>query len=270
MPNRPHGGRLINRVLEDRERRQWQARAEELPRLQLNPRQISDVELIAIGARSGRNPPPGLPPEGAGRQSPRQRAPHNRLMNWRNKGFTLWFTGLPCSGKSTLAHLVSDEVERRGRAVEVLDAEVVRTHLCKGLGFSKEDRDTNIRRIGFLCELLSRHGVIAIAAAISPYRATREEVRATIESFVEVYLHVSVEVCSRRDVKGMYKRARAGEIKNFTGIDDPYEPPLNPELVLETGGEPPAASAARILAKLEQLQLIEPPKAPAYQPVEAE
>ena len=191
-------------------------------------------------------------------------------MNWRNKGFTLWFTGLPCSGKSTLARLVGDEVERRGRAVEVLDAEVVRTHLCKGLGFSKEDRDTNIRRIGFLCELLSRHGVIAIAAAISPYRATREEVRATIENFVEVYLHASVEVCSRRDVKGMYKRARAGEIKNFTGIDDPYEPPLNPELVLETGGEPPAASAARILAKLEQLQLIEPPKAPAYQPVEAE
>ncbi len=190
--------------------------------------------------------------------------------NMRNKGFTLWFTGLPCSGKSTLAQLVGEELARRGRAVEVLDAEVVRTHLCKNLGFSKEDRDTNIRRIGFLCQILSRHGVAAIAAAISPYRATREEVRATIENFVEIYVNAPVEICSQRDVKGLYKRALTGEIKNFTGVDDPYEAPLNPELVLETDREPPAASAARALAKLEQLQLIEPPGAPADRPEEAE
>ena len=142
--------------------------------------------------------------------------------------------------------------------------------MCKNLGFSKEDRDTNIRRIGFLCQILSRHGVAAIAAAISPYRATREEVRATIENFVEVYVNAPVEICSQRDVKGLYKRALAGAIKNFTGVDDPYEAPLNPELVLETDREPPAASAARVLAKLEQLQLIEPPGAPADRPEEAE
>jgi adenylylsulfate kinase len=175
-----------------------------------------------------------------------------------NKGFTLWFTGLPCSGKSTLAKLVADELRRRGRGVEVLDGDVVRTHLTKGLGFSKEDRDENIRRIGFVCGLLSRHGAAAIAAAISPYRAVREEVRAGIENFLEVYVQTSLETCIRRDVKGMYQKALAGELKNFTGIDDPYEPPANPELVIDTEAEAPAESAARILAMLEQRGLLEP------------
>lgn len=190
--------------------------------------------------------------------------------NNRNKGFTLWFTGLPCSGKSTLASMVGEELERRGRAVEVLDAEVVRSHLSTDLSFSKEDRDKNIRRIGFLCKLLNRHGVVAIVAAISPYRATREEVRTTIENFLEVYLNTPLEVCVQRDIKGMYQRALAGEIKNFTGVNDPYEPPLNPELALETAKESPAASGARILAWLEQLHLIEPPEVPASLPEEAE
>jgi adenylyl-sulfate kinase len=187
-----------------------------------------------------------------------------------NKGFTVWFTGLPCSGKSTLAQLVAQELARRGRGVEILDGDVVRTHLTKGLGFSKEDRDENIRRIGFVCRLLSKHGAVAIAAAISPYRAVREEVRASIENFVEVYVKASLETCMQRDTKGFYRKALAGEIRNFTGIDDPYEPPLNPELVVETESEPPAASAGRILAKLEQMCLVEPAPEPAYTPEEAE
>jgi adenylylsulfate kinase len=174
------------------------------------------------------------------------------------KGFTLWFTGLPCSGKSTLAKLVAEELRRRGRGVEVLDGDVVRTHLTKGLGFSKEDRDENIRRIGFVCGLLSRHGAAAIAAAISPYRAVREEVRAGIENFLEVYVQASLETCIQRDVKGMYRKALAGELKNFTGIDDPYEPPTNPELVIDTEAEAPAESAARILGMLERRGLLEP------------
>jgi adenylylsulfate kinase len=187
-----------------------------------------------------------------------------------NKGFTLWFTGLPCSGKSTLAKLVAEELECRGRGVEVLDGDVVRTHLTKGLGFSKEDRDENIRRIGFVCGLLSRHGAAAIAAAISPYRAVREEVRAGIENFLEVYVQASLETCIRRDVKGMYKKALAGELKNFTGIDDPYEPPANPELAIDTEAEAPAESAARILAMLEQRGLLKPAPQPNYPPEEAE
>lgn len=177
-----------------------------------------------------------------------------------SNGFTLWFTGLPCSGKSTLAKLVADELERRGRGVEILDGDVVRKHLTKGLGFSKEDRDENIRRIGFVCRLLTKHGAIAMAAAISPYRAIRDEVRVGIENFVEVYVDASLETCIRRDVKGMYKKALAGEIKNFTGVDDPYEPPLNPELVVRTDLESPAASVAGILARLEQMGLV--PAAP--------
>lgn len=191
-------------------------------------------------------------------------------MNKANKGFTLWFTGLPCSGKSTLAELVAAELTRRGRGVEVLDGDVVRTHLTKGLGFSKEDRDTNIRRIGFVCRLLSKHGAVAISAAISPYRNIRDEIRASIENFVEVYVNTPLEVCIARDIKGMYKKAMAGEMKNFTGIDDPYEPPLNPEIVIEAEKESPAESAARILAKLEQMGLVEPAHEPAYTPEEAE
>jgi adenylyl-sulfate kinase len=187
-----------------------------------------------------------------------------------NKGFTLWFTGLPCSGKSTLASLVAEELTRRGRGVEILDGDVVRTHLTKGLGFSKEDRDENIRRIGFVCGLLSKHGAVAIAAAISPYRAIREEVRARTENFVEVYVRTSLEACIQRDVKGMYKKALAGELKNFTGIDDPYEPPANPELMISTESESPTQSAARILAGLEQLGLVAPVPQPDYAPEEAE
>jgi adenylyl-sulfate kinase len=186
-----------------------------------------------------------------------------------NKGFTLWFTGLPCSGKSTLATLVAEELTRRGRGVEILDGDVVRTHLTKGLGFSKEDRDENIRRIGFVCGLLSKHGAVAIAAAISPYRAIREEVRARTENFVEVYVRTSLEACIQRDVKGMYKKALAGELKNFTGIDDPYEPPANPELMIDTESESPVQSAARILAGLEQLGLVAPAPQPDYAPEEA-
>jgi len=185
-------------------------------------------------------------------------------------GFTIWFTGLPCSGKSTLAALVAEEVRRRGRGVEILDGDVVRTHLTKGLGFSREDRDENIRRIGFVCRLLSKHGAVAIAAAISPYRAVRDEVRSTISNFVEVYVNTPLETCIQRDVKGMYRKALAGEIRNFTGIDDPYEPPLHPELIIETENEPPTVSAARILRKLEKMGLLAPADLPVYSEHEAE
>lgn len=191
----------------------------------------------------------------------------------KNKGFTLWFTGLPCSGKSTLAEIVARELEQRGRLVDILDGDVVRTHLTKGLGFSKEDRDTNIRRIGYVCGLISRHGGVAISAAISPYRAIRDEVRASVSqhsTFVEVYVNTPLEECIQRDVKGMYKKALAGELKDFTGIDAPYEAPERPELVIETAQETPAQSAARILTKLEQMALVEPPQDKGYTPEEAE
>jgi len=191
----------------------------------------------------------------------------------KNKGFTLWFTGLPCSGKSTLAEIVAKELEVRGRLVDILDGDVVRTHLTKGLGFSKEDRDTNIRRIGYVCGLISKHGGVAISAAISPYKNIRDEVRAGVAkdaTFVEVFVNAPLDECIKRDVKGMYKKALAGEMKNFTGVDDPYEPPANPELVIDTMQETPAQSAARILAKLEQMALIEPPHDAGYTPEEAE
>jgi len=190
----------------------------------------------------------------------------------KHKGFTLWFTGLPCSGKSTLAGIVAGELKRRERFVEVLDGDEVRKHLTKGLGFSREDRDENIRRIGYVCRLLSRNGAIAIAAAISPYRAVRDEVRAGHEvgRFLEVFVNTPLEVCIRRDVKGMYKKALAGELKNFTGIDDPYEPPVSPELVIEAAAEPEEHSATRIVTRLEQLGLAEPAHEPAYTPEEAE
>jgi adenylyl-sulfate kinase len=169
-------------------------------------------------------------------------------------GFTLWFTGLSGSGKSTISQLVADELRRRGLRVEVLDGDVVRTHLSKGLGFSKEDRDINIRRIGWVCEVLSRNGVAAIGAAISPYRDIRDEIRAKTGRFVEVYVECSIEKLTERDVKGLYQKALNGEIKNFTGVSDPYEPPLNPEVVCHTDGrETPEQSAAKVLAKLESL-----------------
>ena len=172
------------------------------------------------------------------------------------KGVTLWFTGLSGAGKTTLAQMVETELRRRGHKVEVLDGDVIRTNLSKGLGFSKEDRDTNIRRIGFVCNLLTRNGVIAIAAAISPYQSVRDEVRRDIGAFVEVFVKCPIDVLAERDVKGLYKKALAGEIKHFTGIDDPYEAPLTPEVVVETDRETPDESAARIIAKLEELQYI--------------
>jgi adenylylsulfate kinase len=191
-------------------------------------------------------------------------------MNSKNKGFTLWFTGLPCSGKSTLAEIIAPELARRGRTVDILDGDIVRTNLTKGLGFSKEDRDENIRRIGFVCGLITKHGGIAISAAISPYRSVRDEVRSKIENFVEVFVDTPLELCIQRDVKGMYKKAIAGEMKNFTGISDPYEPPHNAEIVIQTQKESEQESAARILGSLERMGLIEPAHEPAYTSVEAE
>ena len=165
------------------------------------------------------------------------------------EGFTLWFTGLSGAGKTTIAQIVGPELERRGRLVEYLDGDAVRQHLSKGLGFSKEDRDTNIRRIAFVADLLSRNGVIAITAAISPYREIRDEARELIgDRFVEIYVKASVTECARRDVKGLYEKAFAGEIKEFTGVSDPYEEPLDPELVLETEAETQVESAARVLS----------------------
>lgn len=172
------------------------------------------------------------------------------------KGFTLWFTGLSGAGKTTLARLVETELVARGHKVEVLDGDVVRTNLSKGLGFSKEDRDTNIRRIGFVCHLLTRNDVVAVAAAISPYREIRDEIRDQIGSFIEVYCECPIEVLAERDVKGLYKKALAGEIKNFTGVDDPYEAPVSPEVIVHTGAESPAESLARIFARLEDLSLV--------------
>jgi adenylyl-sulfate kinase len=173
-----------------------------------------------------------------------------------HKGFTLWFTGLSGAGKSTISRLIEERLRGLGAKVEVLDGDIVRTHLSKGLGFGKEDRDENIRRIGFVCELLSRNGVIAIAAAISPYRAVREEVRARIANFVEVYVECPLEVLAERDVKGLYKRALAGEIAQFTGVSDPYEPPLAPEVAVNSSRETPEESVDRIWATLERLGLV--------------
>jgi adenylyl-sulfate kinase len=175
----------------------------------------------------------------------------------RHKGFTLWFTGMSGSGKSTLSRLVEQRLREGGGKVELLDGDEVREYLSKGLGFSKQDRDTNIRRIGFVCELLSRNGVVAIAAAISPYRAVREEVRARIANFVEVYMECPVEVLAERDVKGLYKKALAGEIANFTGVTDPYEPPAAPEVVIDSSHEDPADSVERIWSVLEQKGLVD-------------
>ncbi|MGH2626612.1 MAG: adenylyl-sulfate kinase [Anaerolineales bacterium] len=175
------------------------------------------------------------------------------------EGFVVWFTGLSGAGKTTLARRLEDALRRRGRAVEVLDGDLVRTHLSKGLGFSKEDRDTNIRRIGFVCHLLSRNGVVAIAAAISPYAAVRDEVRMMcLGRFVEVYTACPLPVLAERDVKGLYRKALAGEIANFTGISDPYEEPVNPEVLIETHREMPEESLDRIVRALEGLGYLSP------------
>ncbi len=173
-----------------------------------------------------------------------------------HKGFTLWFTGLSGSGKTTLSRALEARFRAHGARIELLDGDVVREHLSKGLGFSKEDRDENVRRIGFVCELLSRNGVIAIAAAISPYRDIREEVRARIPNFVEIYMECPLEVLAERDVKGLYKKALAGEIPRFTGVSDPYEPPTNPEITVNSSSETPDQSLERIWSTLQRLGLI--------------
>jgi adenylylsulfate kinase len=170
-----------------------------------------------------------------------------------SKGFTVWFTGLPSSGKSTVSELLAKELKKRGHKVELMDGDVVRTNLSKGLGFSREDRDINIRRIGFVCHLLSRNGVAAISAAISPYRETREANREMIGDFVEVFVDCPLDECIKRDVKGLYKKAIAGEIKEFTGISDPYEEPVNPEVVIKTHEEEPEESCRKILVKLAEM-----------------
>jgi len=173
-----------------------------------------------------------------------------------HQGFTLWFTGLSGAGKSTISGIIEKRLREAGAKVEVLDGDVVRENLSKGLGFSKEDRDENIRRIGFVCELLSRNGVIAMVAAISPYRAVREQIRRRIQHFIEVYVECPLEVVAGRDVKGLYKKAIAGEIPQFTGVSDPYEPPLSPEVVVHSASQSPEESANRVWAKLEELGLI--------------
>jgi len=176
------------------------------------------------------------------------------------KGFTLWLTGLSGAGKTTLARILASELNGRGVSVEVLDGDEVRTNLSRGLGFSKEDRDINIRRIGFVCRLLSRNGVGAVSAAISPYRAVRDEIRHAIEQdgaeFIEVFVKCPIEVLVARDVKGLYKLALAGEISEFTGVSDPYEEPLTPAVVVETDREPVESSVGKIIHVLEQRGLI--------------
>jgi adenylyl-sulfate kinase len=169
-----------------------------------------------------------------------------------DKGFTLWFTGLSGAGKTTVSSRVAEELKRRGHKVEVLDGDVIRTNLSKGLGFSREDRDTNIRRIGFVCHLLTRNGVVAVAAAISPYAEIRRENRKLIGDFIEVFVSCPLEKLVERDTKGLYKKALAGEIDNFTGVNDPYEDPENAEIILETEKETVEESVAKVLRGLEE------------------
>jgi adenylyl-sulfate kinase len=184
---------------------------------------------------------------------------HPETERRRDGGFTLWFTGLSGSGKTTIAHLVGPKIEERGPIVEYLDGDTVRTNLSKGLGFSKEDRDTNIERIGWVAAHLTRHGAAVIAAAISPYEETRRKARELVEewgTFVEVHVATSVEECARRDIKGLYEKAFRGEIKGFTGVDDPYEEPTSPDVRIDTEQHEPEESARLILQHLEERGLI--------------
>ena len=175
------------------------------------------------------------------------------------RGFTLWFTGLSGAGKTTISEIVEKELRQKFGRVEVLDGDIVRTNLSKGLGFSREDRDTNILRIGFVAELLTRNGVGVIVSAISPFKEARDQVRRNIgEDFVEVHVDAPLEVCAERDVKGLYKKAFAGEIPQFTGVSDPYEPPAAPELHIKTDEETPEESARRVIAKLEEFGYVRP------------
>jgi len=177
----------------------------------------------------------------------------------QNTGFTVWLTGLSGAGKTTIGHALAAELERRGAHVEVLDGDIVRTHLSKGLGFSHEDRDTNIERIGWVASRITRHGGVVAVSAISPYEETRQAARELVEEFgpfVCVYVHTSVDECVRRDTKGLYAKAIAGEIKEFTGISDPYEEPTSPELTIDTEHESPEESAARVVDYLELRGLV--------------
>ncbi|HUK95816.1 MAG TPA: adenylyl-sulfate kinase [Gaiellaceae bacterium] len=186
-------------------------------------------------------------------------AEHPESDRVRSGGFTLWFTGLSGAGKTTIAHIVGPELDRRGLVVEYLDGDNVRMHLSKGLGFSKEDRDTHIERVGWVASRLTRQGGAVITAAISPYEETRQQARDWVEpvgTFVEVYVKASVEECARRDVKGLYEKAFKGEIKEFTGVSDPYEEPENPELVVDTELLSAEESAAAVVARLEELGLV--------------
>jgi adenylylsulfate kinase len=180
------------------------------------------------------------------------------------KGLILWLTGLSGAGKSTIASGLEREFKKRDRLVEVLDGDAIRKNLSKGLGFSREDRDTNIRRIGFVANLLSRNGIVVIVAAISPYRAVRDELRMTTENFIEIYVKAPLEVCEDRDVKGLYARARSGQIKAFTGIDDPYEEPLNPDIICYTAEETIEQSITKVMAQLEELECNRVRREPEY------
>jgi adenylylsulfate kinase len=173
-------------------------------------------------------------------------------------GFVLWLTGLSGAGKSTVAAKLGPALAERGHRVELLDGDEVRTNLCQGLGFSREDRDTNIARIGYVAGKLAKHGVAVLVAAISPYREARDRVRAAVDNFVEVHVAAPVSTCAERDVKGLYAKALSGEIKNFTGVSDPYEPPLHPELVLHTEAESVDESVHQVIAWLEANQLTAP------------
>jgi len=173
-----------------------------------------------------------------------------------SSGFTIWLTGLPCSGKSTIARTLARRLLARGRRVEVLDGDLIRQSLSYGLGFSREDRDRNILRVAFVANLLARNDVIVIVAVVSPYRAARDEARRVLQRFFEVHVDCPLNECERRDVKGMYKRARAGELRGFTGVDDPYEAPLQPELTLSTSLQSSDESAARVEAALVEARLL--------------
>ncbi|HOK44480.1 MAG TPA: adenylyl-sulfate kinase [Bryobacteraceae bacterium] len=173
------------------------------------------------------------------------------------RGVTVWFTGLSGAGKTTISKLVEHHLRAAAYPVESLDGDIVRQNLTKGLGFSKEDRDENIRRIGFVAHLLSRNGVIVLVSAISPYREIRDEVRARIGDFIEVYVNAPLHVCEQRDVKGLYAKARRGEIRGFTGIDDPYEPPLKPEVECRTDIEKATDSAGKVIAALVSRSYVE-------------
>jgi len=169
-----------------------------------------------------------------------------------HKGFVLWFTGLPCCGKTTVADKVAEILKNKGMKVERLDGDIIRKSLTRDLGFSKEDRDKNIERVTFVAMMLSRNGVAVLPAFVSPYIAARENARNTTTNFIEVYVKCSVEECEKRDVKGMYKKAREGIIKDFTGVDDPYEDPPNPELILETDKETVDESVEKVMDYLNQ------------------